>query len=64
VVKLIEVLFVLAMKSLAPETIAVVRHYEFLQRRFRILISLDFSDPLPIGFNYSLASKHGNDDPT
>jgi ABC-type transport system involved in multi-copper enzyme maturation permease subunit len=43
VVALFEVLFVLAMKNVAPEMIVFLRRFRFLQRLFQVLISFDLS---------------------
>jgi ABC-2 type transport system permease protein len=43
VVVLFEVLFVLAMKNIAPEMVAFVKRFAFLRRLFQALISLDLS---------------------
>jgi ABC-2 type transport system ATP-binding protein len=43
VVALFEVLFVLAMKNIAPEMIGFLRRFEFLRRLFQTLISFDLS---------------------
>jgi ABC-type transport system involved in multi-copper enzyme maturation permease subunit len=43
VVALFEILFVLAMKNVAPEMFALLRRFGFLQRLFRALIGFDLS---------------------